>query len=399
MLGVALLLYAGFGRGGSPRCSGRRCWRPSRWPARRLIIGTEALGLMPAGARFGATGCRWRQPQTIRSGGIAQLFSGGELIEVGTGLTIAVFALLGMSHDWTPDEARTEAEPEPMMGTAGDRHDRGQLPRRSGAVLHRPVRGLTRRNLIKIVMGLSLMETSTYLLFISMAYRARLHRAGAAQPAPGHVAGPARARQRGRPGAAELLPDRHRHRGRGHRRVPVRRGRIAQHYRTLDADGYGNCADERRCRPLLPLPVVFPLIGAVTAPLLARVSRLLPLLVSFAALIGVRRRATHTGSDGLRRARAGALYGALDAGPRCGARDRVLRGPVRAGLRAGHGRYRRAAADVHAVGARRPRRPRTRGVRRTVPAAAGRADRVRRSPPTCSTCSSGSRSRRWPATG
>jgi multicomponent Na+:H+ antiporter subunit C len=31
---------------------------------------------------------------------------------------------------------------------------------------------LTRRNLIKIVMGLSLMEVSTYLLFISMAYRA-----------------------------------------------------------------------------------------------------------------------------------------------------------------------------------------------------------------------------------
>lgn len=31
---------------------------------------------------------------------------------------------------------------------------------------------LTRRNLIKMVMGLSLMEGSTYLLFISMAYRA-----------------------------------------------------------------------------------------------------------------------------------------------------------------------------------------------------------------------------------
>jgi multicomponent Na+:H+ antiporter subunit C len=30
---------------------------------------------------------------------------------------------------------------------------------------------LTRRNMIKMVMGLSLMEASTYLLFISMAYR------------------------------------------------------------------------------------------------------------------------------------------------------------------------------------------------------------------------------------
>jgi multicomponent Na+:H+ antiporter subunit C len=31
---------------------------------------------------------------------------------------------------------------------------------------------LTRRNLIKIVMGLSLMEASTYLLMVSLAYRA-----------------------------------------------------------------------------------------------------------------------------------------------------------------------------------------------------------------------------------
>ena len=31
---------------------------------------------------------------------------------------------------------------------------------------------LSRRNLIKIVMGLSLMESSTYLLLISLAYRA-----------------------------------------------------------------------------------------------------------------------------------------------------------------------------------------------------------------------------------
>ena len=32
---------------------------------------------------------------------------------------------------------------------------------------------LSRRNLIKIVMGLSLMESSTYLLLISLAYRAK----------------------------------------------------------------------------------------------------------------------------------------------------------------------------------------------------------------------------------
>jgi multicomponent Na+:H+ antiporter subunit C len=32
---------------------------------------------------------------------------------------------------------------------------------------------LTRRNLLKIIMGLSLMESSTYLFLISLAYRAR----------------------------------------------------------------------------------------------------------------------------------------------------------------------------------------------------------------------------------
>ncbi len=42
---------------------------------------------------------------------------------------------------------------------------------------------LTRRNLVKIVMGLSLMEASTYLFMVSLAYRAGLHRAGPAQPA------------------------------------------------------------------------------------------------------------------------------------------------------------------------------------------------------------------------
>ena len=43
-------------------------------------------------------------PGTIRAGGTNQLFSGSELIEVATGLTIAVFSLLGMKHDWAPDE-------------------------------------------------------------------------------------------------------------------------------------------------------------------------------------------------------------------------------------------------------------------------------------------------------
>jgi multicomponent Na+:H+ antiporter subunit C len=45
---------------------------------------------------------------------------------------------------------------------------------------------LSRRNLIKIVMGLSLMEASTYLLLISLAYRARSTAPVLFGP-PGHV--------------------------------------------------------------------------------------------------------------------------------------------------------------------------------------------------------------------
>ncbi|MDQ6649495.1 MAG: sodium:proton antiporter [Actinomycetota bacterium] len=95
---------------------------------------------------------------------------------------------------------------------------------------------LTRRNLIKMVMGLSLMESSTYLLLISMAYRK-------GSTAPVLVSGP------GGQSPADLA--------KGNVADPVLQNfcltaivigvavtavfltvvvRIAQHYRTLDAD-------------------------------------------------------------------------------------------------------------------------------------------------------------------
>jgi multicomponent Na+:H+ antiporter subunit B len=43
-------------------------------------------------------------PQTIRSGGTAQVFSALEMVEVATGLTLAVFALLRTGHEWAPDQ-------------------------------------------------------------------------------------------------------------------------------------------------------------------------------------------------------------------------------------------------------------------------------------------------------
>lgn len=95
---------------------------------------------------------------------------------------------------------------------------------------------LTRRNLIKMVMGLSLMEGSTYLLFVSLAYRARStapvllgppHGQSPAQLAHGDAADPVlqnfclTAIVIGVAVTAVFLA------------VVVR---IAQHYRTLDSD-------------------------------------------------------------------------------------------------------------------------------------------------------------------
>ncbi len=95
---------------------------------------------------------------------------------------------------------------------------------------------LTRRNMIKMVMGLSLMEGSTYLLFVSLAYRAGStapvllgppHGQSPAQLAHGDVADPVlqnfclTAIVIGVAVTAVFLA------------VVVR---IAQHYRTLDAD-------------------------------------------------------------------------------------------------------------------------------------------------------------------
>jgi multicomponent Na+:H+ antiporter subunit C len=95
---------------------------------------------------------------------------------------------------------------------------------------------LTRRNMIKMVMGLSLMEASTYLLFISMAYRSGSTAPVLLSPPGGRTAG-------------ELA--------RGNVADPVLQNfcltaivigvavtavflavvvRAAQHYRTLDAD-------------------------------------------------------------------------------------------------------------------------------------------------------------------
>jgi multicomponent Na+:H+ antiporter subunit B len=103
LAGVAVLLYASLGYRRVRRVVRPSVLEPLELAGAAAIIGVELIGLLRKGS-FGANWIPLAPPGTIRSGGILQPFSGAELIEVGTGLTIAIFSLLGMRHDWTPDE-------------------------------------------------------------------------------------------------------------------------------------------------------------------------------------------------------------------------------------------------------------------------------------------------------
>jgi multicomponent Na+:H+ antiporter subunit B len=103
LVGVLLLAYAAFGRRRVARVIRPGLLEGIELGGATAIILTELLGLFLRGS-FSANWLPLAAPQTILSGGIAQLFSGSELIEVGTGLAITIFALIGMEHDWTPDE-------------------------------------------------------------------------------------------------------------------------------------------------------------------------------------------------------------------------------------------------------------------------------------------------------
>ncbi|HEY3976711.1 MAG TPA: MnhB domain-containing protein [Streptosporangiaceae bacterium] len=103
LTGVLLLVYAAFGRRAVARVIRPGLLEGIELAGATAIILTELLGLILRGS-FSANWLPLAAPGTILSGGIAQLFSASELIEVGTGLAITIFALIGMGHDWTPDE-------------------------------------------------------------------------------------------------------------------------------------------------------------------------------------------------------------------------------------------------------------------------------------------------------
>jgi multicomponent Na+:H+ antiporter subunit B len=108
VLGILLLVYAAFGRRKIARFVRPSILESVEIGGAVLIILTELLGLLLKGS-FSANWLPLTAPGTIRSGGVVQLFSLGELIEVGTGLSIVVFALLGVRRDWA-DEQQADSD-------------------------------------------------------------------------------------------------------------------------------------------------------------------------------------------------------------------------------------------------------------------------------------------------
>lgn len=118
MLGVLLLAYAGFGRKRIAKVARPKLLETTELAGAMLIVITELVGLLLEGS-FSANWLPLTEPGTIRSGGVVQLFSVGELIEVSTGLSIVVFAVLGVRQDWAPQEDGEDAEGDGDDGEQG----------------------------------------------------------------------------------------------------------------------------------------------------------------------------------------------------------------------------------------------------------------------------------------
>jgi multicomponent Na+:H+ antiporter subunit B len=102
-LGVVLLVHAAFGYGRVAGIVRPGVLEPLELAAGLAIVVVLFLGLPLAGS-FAGGWVPLAPPQTLRSGGIVQVFSLTELVEVGGSLVLAVFALIGMRHDWASDE-------------------------------------------------------------------------------------------------------------------------------------------------------------------------------------------------------------------------------------------------------------------------------------------------------
>lgn len=102
--GVVLLLYTAFGYPRMRRALGIELTERIELAGAAAIVAIEVIGLIAKGS-VSANWIPLAPAGTIRSGGVLQAFSVAELVEVGTGLILAIVALLRMRHDWSPDEA------------------------------------------------------------------------------------------------------------------------------------------------------------------------------------------------------------------------------------------------------------------------------------------------------
>jgi multicomponent Na+:H+ antiporter subunit B len=103
LLGIVLLAYVSLGYRRIEGVVRPGVIEPIELVGALAIVVLGLLGLVLKGS-FSANFLPLGQVQTIPSGGILQVFSASELVEVATGLTLAVFGLLGMAHDWSPDD-------------------------------------------------------------------------------------------------------------------------------------------------------------------------------------------------------------------------------------------------------------------------------------------------------
>lgn len=99
--GVVLLLYVTLGRHAVSPVVRPSVLEPTEIVGALVIIAIGLAGLAIKGSLF-ANWVPLGEPDTILAGGTNQPYSLAEFIEVATGLTIAVFALLGIRHDWAP---------------------------------------------------------------------------------------------------------------------------------------------------------------------------------------------------------------------------------------------------------------------------------------------------------
>jgi multicomponent Na+:H+ antiporter subunit B len=107
LLGVILFVYVAYGYRRVEPVIRPDVLEPVELAGALAIIAIEVGGLLAKGS-FSANFLPLGPVGTIRSGGVLQAFSGSELIEVATGLTLAIFGLLGMGHDWSRDDGDEE---------------------------------------------------------------------------------------------------------------------------------------------------------------------------------------------------------------------------------------------------------------------------------------------------